>query len=421
MVSQTSGTIVWISAFYNRTGLANASRTIVIALHNAGFKIRVVSVGDVQPGIDDCDINLFKSLEKTPVIPPVSAVFFHNPTEEWLKIHLPEPHIRIMMTAFVGKNVPPQWINICNRMDQLWLMSEAEKSIWTASGINPQIIRLVSSPNVWQMLPIAPIASGGLRHADKVFRFLSIGTFSPNRRWDTLIQAYLEEFKGHNDTELYLRVNYPTWHPVKGQPERDLLNLIEKLRTQTQSEAKIVIDDSLGTRLDILRLMDSCDVYVSCDVSGATPLAEAAFRRKLIIAPAEWNDQGVSLSLRQEDVILLPSGNPGSICVQGDMLNYLPQYQGVSWPRLDVALTRQALLKAHRLTPDQRRKMERSVNRHYWHCYPIDKLVSQMARAIKDAWSYKQQAIDLNDIDLQSQIGAIHHSRQQRSVSGSLR
>lgn len=420
MISQISGTIVWISAFYNRTGLANASRAIVMALHNAGFNIRVVPVGDVQPGIDDCDINLLKSLEKTPVTPPVSAIFFHNPTEEWLKIQLPEPHIRIMMTAFVGKNVPPQWINICNRMDQLWLMSEAEKSIWQASGINPQIIRLVSSPHVWQMFPIVPITSGGLRYTSKTFRFLSIGTFSPNRRWDTLIQAYLEEFKGHNDTELYLRVNYPTWHPIKGQPERDLFSLIEKLRAQTQSQAKIVIDDSLGTRLDILQLMDSCDTYVSCDVSGATPLAEAAFRRKLIIAPAEWNDPGDNLSLQQKDAILIPPSNSGTISVQGDMLNYLPQYQGVIWPRLDVALTRQALLKAYQLTPDQRRKMERSANGHYWHCYSIDKLASQMTRAIKDAWSYKQQAIDLNDIDLQSQIHTIHRSRQQEGISGSL-
>jgi GT2 family glycosyltransferase/acetyltransferase-like isoleucine patch superfamily enzyme/2-polyprenyl-3-methyl-5-hydroxy-6-metoxy-1,4-benzoquinol methylase/predicted Zn-dependent protease len=416
MISQIPGTIVWISAFYNRTGLANASRACVMALHNAGFKVKVIHVGDVQPGIDDCDINLLKTLEKTPVAPPVSAIFFHNPDESWLTIQLPEPNVRIMMTAFVGTNVPPQWINICNRMDQLWLMSEAEKSVWIASGIDPQTIQLVSSPNPWQMFPIVPIISGGLNQSNKVFRFLSIGTFSPNRRWDTLIQAYLEEFKENRETELYLRVNYPNWHPVKGQPERDLSSLIKTLRAQTQSDAKIVIDDALGTRLDILRLMDSCDAYVSCDVSGATPLAEAAFRRKLIIAPAEWNDPEDYLSLRREDAILIPQSNAGTILVQGDMLNYLPQYQGVSWSRLDIPLTRKALREAYQLTPDQRQKMEKSVNKHYWHCYPINKLASQMASAIKDAWVYKQQALILNDAYLQQKLSSINFYRKQQAA-----
>ncbi len=420
MISQISGTIVWISAFYNRTGLANASRACVMALHNAGFKVKVVHVGDVQPGIDDCDINLFKTLEKTPLIPPVSAIFFHNPDESWLTVQLPEPHVRIMMTAFVGKNVPSQWIDICNRMDQLWLMSEAEKSVWIESGIDPQAIRLVSSPNPWQMFPIVPIISGGLNPSNRIFRFLSIGTFSPNRRWDTLIQAYLEEFKGNSGTELYLRVNYPNWHPVKGQPERDLSSLMKALRVQTKSDARIVIDDALGTRLDILRLMDSCDSYVSCDVSGATPIAEAAFRRKLIIAPAEWNGPEDNLSLRQENAILIPSGNGGTISVQGDMLNYLPQYQGVSWPRLDVSLIRQALREAYQLTSDQRQKIEKSVNRHYWHCYPIKRVVSQMAMAIKDAWTYKKEALPSNNAGLQQKLSLISLYRQQQCASEAL-
>jgi GT2 family glycosyltransferase/acetyltransferase-like isoleucine patch superfamily enzyme/2-polyprenyl-3-methyl-5-hydroxy-6-metoxy-1,4-benzoquinol methylase/predicted Zn-dependent protease len=420
MILQKSGTIVWVSAFYNRTGLANASRAIVMALHNAGFKIRVVNIGDIQLGVDDCDINFFKALENIPVSPPVSAIFFHNPTEAWLTIKLPEPHVRIMMTGFVGKNVPPSWINICNRMDQLWLMSEEEKSVWMNSGINPEIIRLVSSPHPWQMFPIAPITKSGLNASNKVFRFLSMGTFSPNRRWDALIQAYLEEFKGRSDTELYLRVNYPNWHPIKGQPERDLSNLIETLRTQTQSEAKIIIDEKLDTRLDILRLIDSCDAYVSCDVSGATPIAEAAFRRKLIIASVEWNDPENNLSLQREDAIIIPSGNIGTISVQGDMLNYLPQYQGVSWPRLDIQLTRQALREAYQLSPDQRHKMEKSVNRHYWHCYSINKLVSQMARAVKNTWAYKQQDGALKDADLQQKLSLIKQYRHQQRVSEAL-
>jgi GT2 family glycosyltransferase/acetyltransferase-like isoleucine patch superfamily enzyme/cytochrome c-type biogenesis protein CcmH/NrfG/glycosyltransferase involved in cell wall biosynthesis len=384
-----------------------------MALHNAGFKVRVVNVGDVQPGIDDCDIGFFETLEKTPVIPPVSAIFFHNPADAWLTVQLPEPHVRIMMTGFVGKNVPPQWIDICSRMNQVWFMSEAEKSAWLASGINPDKVRLVSPPNTWQMLPIVPICKRGFDTSSQVFRFLSIGTFSPNRRWEALIQAYLEEFKGTGGTELYLKVNYPNWHPVNGQPQSDLFNTIKTLREQTQSGAKIVIDDALGTRLDILRLIDGCDVYVSTDVSGACPVAEAAFRHKLIIASTEWNPPESNFSLTSENAILIPSGKTGTVLVEGDMLNYLPQYQGVSWPLLDISLTKLALREAYQLTPAQRQKMGKSVSKHFWNCYSQNKIVCQVSSFIKDAWLYKQQALASDDADFQRKLNLIKLSREQ--------
>jgi GT2 family glycosyltransferase/acetyltransferase-like isoleucine patch superfamily enzyme/2-polyprenyl-3-methyl-5-hydroxy-6-metoxy-1,4-benzoquinol methylase/Flp pilus assembly protein TadD/glycosyltransferase involved in cell wall biosynthesis len=418
MISQTSGTIVWISAFYNRTGLAGASRAFVKLLHSAGFKVRVVNFGDIQPGIDDCDINFFKSLEKTPVTPPVTAIVFHNPREDWLTIKLPEPYVRIMMTGFVGEKVPPQWVDICNRMDQVWFSSETEKSVWIASGITSEKVRLVSGFHPWQFIPIVPIRSKGQNTSHEVFRFLSIGTFSPNRRWDALIQAYLEEFKDNDRVELYLRVNYPNWHPTTGQPQRDLANLIKTLRMKTDSSAKIVIDDALGTRLDIMRLIDSSDVYASTDVSGSSPMAEAIIRRKLIIASEELNvAEGFA---QQGNAIRIPSSNAERISVQGDMLNYLPQYQGVSWPRLDIPLTRQALREAYKLSSDKRQAMAKSANKHYLRFFSIERIVSRMVKAINDAWAYKAQTIALNNTDLQSKLSLINKCRQQQRASEAL-
>jgi hypothetical protein len=143
MDTKIPGTIVWISAFYNRTGLAGGSRAWVQALHNAGMNIRIVPVNDIQPGIDDCDIDFFKSLEKTPVILPVTAIFYHNPAKAWLNVQLPEPHVRMMRTGFTGTNVPPDWVDICNSMDQICIGTWAEKSNWITSGINPELARAI--------------------------------------------------------------------------------------------------------------------------------------------------------------------------------------------------------------------------------------------------------------------------------------
>lgn len=321
------GTIVWISAFYNRTGLAGGSRACVKALHNAGIKIRIVPVDDAKPGIDDCDIDFIKSLEQTPVTPPVTAIFFHNPSKGWLDAQLPEPHVRMMRTGFTGSNVPPDWIDICNSMDQVCFASWDEMSNWITSGINPELARELMGTHVWQFLPIVPLGADGSLSTGRIFRFLSLGTFSPNRRWDALILAYLEEFRANNKVELYLRVNYPNWHPIPGKPRRDLTELINNLRLQTKSNAKIIIDEALGTRLDIVRLMDSCDAYVSTDVSSAAPVGEALFRRKLVIAPQSWGNSRDML-LSKKNTILIPTGNAEKIVVQGEMLHYLPPIPG---------------------------------------------------------------------------------------------
>ena len=76
MDAKFSGTIVFVSAFYNRTGLAVSARAWAKALHGAGINVRIVSVNDTQPGIDDCSLDFIKSLEQTPITPPGHGYFF---------------------------------------------------------------------------------------------------------------------------------------------------------------------------------------------------------------------------------------------------------------------------------------------------------------------------------------------------------
>ena len=79
------GTIVWIAPFYNRSGYGVGARAAVAALHKAGVRIRVLSNKEMDPGIDDCDLALFKSLETTPLIPPITAIISHLPRESgWI-------------------------------------------------------------------------------------------------------------------------------------------------------------------------------------------------------------------------------------------------------------------------------------------------------------------------------------------------
>ncbi len=391
MNTQIPGTIVFVAPFYNRTGAASGARAGALALHNAGYKVKIASVNEVQPGVDDCDLDILKSLEDTPLIPPVTAIFLHVPSEAWLNVQLPEPHVRIMITGFTGNEVPAVWVDACNRMDQLCIMTDSEKSAWILSGINPELIRTLPPPDMWQFLPIQPIPGKDNLSSKQKFRFLSIGTFSPNRRWDSLIRSYLEEFEGNTDVELYLRVNYPLWHPVPGKPKSDLLSLLEKSRSETGSDATVVIDESLGTRSDIMRLIDNCDAYVSTDIAFAAPIAEAILRRKLVVAADAWDTDRSLLS--SENTITIISSNEDKIVVDGEMLHYLPQFEGVTWPKLEINQVRIALRRAYSLSADRRYEMGKAADRHMRTKKTPDIFATQMIKTIKETWSRKKNTI----------------------------
>lgn len=283
------GTIVWIAPFYNRSGYGITARSFVCALHKAGVRIKTLSVNEVEPGVDDCDLDLIKSLERTTLIPPITAIFSHVFSSHWLGIKFPEPNFRIMATTFDSSaqgNLPPaDWIATCREMDQIWLTSEREKAAFISAGIRAEKIQLVYPPHPWLENPTIPPPTIEPSPDHNRFRFLSIAMFLPRRRWDTLMQAYLEEFKDDTNVELYLKVNYPSWHPVPGKPRKDLYALVDSLRKKTGSQAEIIIDECLGTRAGIISLIDSCNAYISTDTAITAPIFEAWVRQRLVIVP----------------------------------------------------------------------------------------------------------------------------------------
>jgi glycosyltransferase involved in cell wall biosynthesis/tetratricopeptide (TPR) repeat protein len=342
---------------YNRSGYGVTARALVSALHSAGMKIKTIPVDNVEDGIDDCDMEWLKSLEKTPVTLPVVAIFFHVPSPQWLKVALPPQSIRILFTTFDSSaqgNLPPaEWIHICQQMDQVWLMTEKEATVFATAGVPRSQIHVLKAPHPWINNPALPPAKTSPSAAGKRFRFLCVSMFLPRRRWETLIEAFLTEFKDTLDVELCLKVNYPSWHPVPGQPQRDLRQLIERLRASTGSKAEVILDESLDTRLGICRLIDSCDAYVSTDTSITAPVAEAFVRNKIAIIPDGY---GVTLPYC-EGTLVIPVDPKLTQPMTEPMLAYQPHHRGKQMPLLRVADVRQTLRAAYELPEPERLRM----------------------------------------------------------------
>ena len=384
------GTVVWVAPLYNRTGYSIGARASIAALHRAGVRVRAQSTGGFEPGVDDCDLNLIRSLEETPMVPPVTAIIAHVPHSIWFGLKFPEPNVRIISTTFEssiqGNVPPPDWVAVCHEMDQVWLMLESERQAFLSAGVPADKIKLVYWPHAWVENPVVgpPISEPSTQ--DRPFRFLSISMFQPRRRWDALIEAYLEEFKGNNNAELYLKVNYPVWHPIPGKPRQDLHDLIGSLRRKSGSKAEITIDEDLGTRMGILHLMDSCNAYVSTDTASTAPISEARVRQRLVILP----DGVLSTPAPGVGIAVDPDAK---FSLTPEMILYQPHHTGTFMPKLHVKDIREALRSAYAMSPEERRT--RAVeNSHIQH--PRD-VVPMITAAIEAAWEQKRSRIQENN------------------------
>ena len=256
-------------------------------------------------------------------------------------------------------------------------MVENERNAFVAAGLPPEKIQLVYWPHPWLENPLLPPPTPEPPTGEKPFRFLSIAMFQPRRRWDSLIEAYLEEFKGNDGVELYLKVNYPSWHPIPGRPARDLRDLIDSLRRKTGSEAAIVIDEDMGTRIGILHLIDSCHVYVSTDTASTSPISEARVRRRVVVFP-----DGLGLGKFGVRIAVDPEAKTE---LTREMLLYQPHHKNSAMPGLHVADVRRALRTAYAMTPEERQAAATAGA----HIPGPDRCVPMALEAIESAWRLK--------------------------------
>jgi tetratricopeptide (TPR) repeat protein len=249
-----------------------------------------------------------------------------------------------------GNLPPPELLNPCKEMDQVWLTTGGERDTFLSAGIPPEKIQLVYWPHPWLGNAVVPPPIPEALAGDGRFRFLSIAMFLPRRRWDTLIEAYLEEFKHNENVELYLKVNFPSWHPVPGKPRQDLFDLVASLRRMTGSEASIIVDEDIGTRKGIAQLIDSCNVYISTDTSLTAPINEARVRERMVIIP---DDLGFGAPHDWFVPIRVDPNAKTPMTIE--MLSYQPYHKGAFMPLLHGEDVRRALREAYEMTIEERR------------------------------------------------------------------
>jgi hypothetical protein len=164
------------------------------------------------------------------------------------------PSPSILMTVWESTEYPDQFIQNLKHYDQLWLVSEWEKSCVIAQGIPEEFVKVVPEgvdPDIYKPLESLP--------QKDTFDFLVVGQFQRRKSTLEIIQSFLKAFPENPKVRLYLSVDtiFPS-DPYKSTEER--------LEAYGISDPRIIVVH-FEERAAYVRRLQTADCMVSCSRS----------------------------------------------------------------------------------------------------------------------------------------------------------
>ncbi|GAX91976.1 glycosyltransferase family 4 protein [Effusibacillus lacus] len=187
---------------FDASGYAEAARNLIFGLLERGYLIRILprdwsqldsGLPPVQKKklLDLCGSDSFSA---GPVIQICEAQDFR----------LYPGRVNIGMTMLECDRLPPHWAKKCNQMDQVWTPSTFNRNTFTASGVDPEKIKVVPiGINADRFHPAVP----PLSYLKTQGRFVFVSNFEwvPRKGYEFLLQAYLEEFTYEDPVALVIK------------------------------------------------------------------------------------------------------------------------------------------------------------------------------------------------------------------------
>jgi autotransporter strand-loop-strand O-heptosyltransferase len=174
------------------------------------------------------------------------------------------PSPSILMTVWESTSYPDAFIQNLKHYDQLWLVSEWEKSCAVAQGIPEEFIKVIPEgvdPGIYKPLHESP--------ASDTFDFLICGQWQSRKSTLEMVQAFLKAFPDNPNIRLYLSTDtlFPS-DPWKSTEERLEKNGIFDDR---------IIPVHFEERPNYIRRLQNAHVFLSCSRAEGwgLPMCEA--------------------------------------------------------------------------------------------------------------------------------------------------
>lgn len=299
------------------SGYGEMQRRILLALEDSGWKVTLRPFNSLNIAIEDTvNESRLRQMEESPLPPPGSPLLFFGPA----LLFKPHPdYYNIGFTMAEADHVSREWVNNCNKMNEVWVPSRFNYDIFISCGVRPEILHIMHLGVDTQHFKPAKEP----RSATK-FTFLSCFELVPRKGCDILMEAFCEEFEPAEPVELIIK-SFENWgkHDPQGGALSGLLHYVQKKYNKRPSMIleKCVIPYS---QLPALYNSVDCQISASHGEGWNLPLMEAMACRVPVIA-LNWSGHTEYLTAE----------NSFPVKVTGFIMADAPIYPGARWAAAD--------------------------------------------------------------------------------------
>lgn len=240
--------VVWEGSFLVNHSLANANREIVLGL----AKFDNIALGlipyekDELSENDDPRFKIIKGLTGGKLDKTNFHVRHYWPPN-WNQPHDGE---YILIQPWEFGSLPIEWKNNLHKVREVWAYSNFVKDTYTRAGCPEhmvQVIPLGIDPDQY-----SPIGESLILPTKKKFRFLFVGGLIPRKGIDSLLNAYLSEFRHDEDVCLVIKDFYY---------KSSYIEEVERLSKQPDIPEIVYLHGSTSPD-NLPKLFRSCQCYV---------------------------------------------------------------------------------------------------------------------------------------------------------------
>ena len=273
--------VVWLAPFFSSTGYGDEARNFILNLDRQSLDVMPMDMGGTSEeskshlslGIRD----KFDSLLRKQISLPFFCVI-HGPG--YTLERCDEAAYCVGRTMFETDRLPPDWVERCNRMDEIWVPSQLTLEAFHGAGVRVPLTKIPEGVDTERFRPgLEPLSIPGARKRV----FLSIFEWIYRKGWDVLLAAWAKAFKATDDVCLVLRT-----YPPNGADRPDAQALIEQrindclkhgLGIRREDIAPIIVLAGQIPESDMPRLYATAHAYVSPSRGegwGRTPMEAMA-------------------------------------------------------------------------------------------------------------------------------------------------
>ena len=180
------------------TGYAESATVLMSELIRSGCEVHYQALGDdyiYETPTYDLMVNSMRAIEPEDDLVRVCygpAPMFHGNAGKY----------KVGWTMIEVDRITERWVRACNKMDEVWVPTPLQKTIFEHSGVKVPVYVVPIAINTEQFRPDFVPA---VYHGEHKFRFITSSFWQLRKRFDILIIAFAEEFAGEKDVGLIIK------------------------------------------------------------------------------------------------------------------------------------------------------------------------------------------------------------------------